>query len=375
MVVDLHQVGEKTPCFAEYQKGDKASKSCLRKWDRISRKGVCSFMRNNPASFRRRLLRGIPEEHRWTVWKSLLLGISRVNSSRDAEEREKFLFSGPNASSCVAGLLRAESKWSQSIKVDAPRTFSECQTFREEDRTSLCRLLNAYAFLNPEVGYCQGMGYVAGMLLLASGGCEHEALFFFVRLMEDCGMSGFYKEGFPLMRKYIEDYQLLMDEFLPELQRHFESEGVQPEHYLHQWFLTLFACCLPIRTVLMVWDSFMCNGLEAVVLAAVALLSSVKEVLLMMRQEEIMQFFKRMKLSEEVEGEFAVGRWLVQQVELLIAEPHVQRQLGITLKPACEESPAHLARRNFKEIDDTICDKKKKGSRRVSFKLPVELDS
>jgi hypothetical protein len=297
-----------------------------------------------------------------------------VNSSRDAEEREKFLFSGPNASSCVAGLLRAESKWSQNIKVDVARTFCECHTFNEEERASLCRLLNAYAFLNPLVGYCQGMSYVAGVLLLASGGCEHEALFFFVRLMEDCGLREFYSEGFPLMHKYVEDFEYFMEELLPELHQHFERAGVQPEHYLHQWFLTVFACCLPMQTVFLLWDSFMCNGLEAVVLAAVALLSSVKEVLLMMRQEEIMQFFKRMKLSEEVEGEFAVGRWLVQQVELLIAEPHVQRQLGINLNPARKESPTSVARRNFKEMDDTIGDKKKRGGR-VSFKLPIELDS
>jgi hypothetical protein len=366
-------VGDKMACFADPQKCDKANKSRLRKWDRMSRNGVCSFMRSHPASFRRRLLRGIPAEHRWTVWKSLLLDITRVNSSRDAEEREKFLFSGPNASSCVAGLLRAETKWSQSIKVDVPRTFSECQAFTEEDRASLCRILNAYAFLNPQVGYCQGMGYVAGVLLLASGGCEHEALFFFVRLMEDCGLRELYSEGFPLMHKYVEDFQFFMDELLPELQQHFNREGVQPEHYLHQWFLTVFACCLPMQTVLLLWDSFMCNGLETVVLAAVALLSSVKEVLLVMQREEIMQFFKRMKLSEEEEGEFAVGRWLVQHLELLIAEPYVQRRLGISAQPPRASSPNNSARRRKTDESSNVLDDLNKNPRRVHFQLPVSL--
>lgn len=349
---------------------DRANKSRLRKWDRMSVKGVCSFMISNPASFRRRLLRGIPVEHRWIVWKSLLLGISRVNSSRDAEERKKFLFSGPDASSCVASLLRAETKWSQNIEADVPRTFRECQGFTEENRASLCKLLNAYAFLNPQVGYCQGMGYIGGVLLLTSGGSEQEALFFFVRLMEDCGLSGFYKEDFPLMRKYVDDFELLMDELLPELQGHFENVGVQPEHYLHQWLLTLFACCLPMQTVLLLWDSFMCNGLEAVVLAAVALLSSVKEVLLVMGQEEIMQFFSRMKLSEDEEGEFAVGRWLSQQVELLIAEPHVQKQLGISPKPAPASSPTSALRKKKADVSDEAVDDIKKSARRVNFQLP-----
>lgn len=369
MVVDTSS--SSSSCFKhdaslldEAQKRDKANKSRSRKWDKISRKGVCSFMRSHPASFRRRLLRGIPSEHRWSVWKSLLLSIGRVNSIREAEERQKFLFSGPNASDCVAGLLRAESPWSQHIKVDAPRTFSECEDFTMEYRASLCRLLNAYAFLNPQVGYCQGMGHVAGLLLLASDRCEHEALFFFVRLMEDSGLNGFYKDGFPLLHKYVENFELLMDEVLPDLQRHFDREGVEACHYLQQWFLTLFVCCLPVQTVLLLWDSFMCNGLEAVVLAAIALLSSVKEVLLVMRQEEIMEFFKIMKLSKEEEGEFQVGRWLAEQVQLLIAQPYVQRQLGLPFPPVLNVSPISSSRRN-----DDILDDLDMSGRRVSFQL------
>jgi len=31
---------------------------------------------------------------------------------------------------------------------------------------SLCDILKTYAFFNPEVEYCQGMNFIAGLLLL-----------------------------------------------------------------------------------------------------------------------------------------------------------------------------------------------------------------
>jgi hypothetical protein len=252
----------------------------LRKWDKMSRKGVDSFLKNHPEDFWRRVQRGIPQEHRWVVWQSRLLQANSVANGRDIKEREKILFSGPNAASCIAGLLSRESTWSQAIQRDAVRTFQGNPEFTEAYQQSFCRVLNAYAFLNPEVGYVQGMGYVVGILLLASKCSEHETLFVFVRLMEDCGLNGFYKEGFPLLERYCSIFDHLMDELMPDLRRHFACEGVQTSEYFQPWLLSLFVHCLPLPTVLMIWDNVMCNGLPHLVLAAIALLSSVKHVLL-----------------------------------------------------------------------------------------------
>ncbi|KAK3279618.1 hypothetical protein CYMTET_12510 [Cymbomonas tetramitiformis] len=57
------------------------------------------------------------------------------------------------------------------IPVDVNRTFPSINFFLEEAagtlHSDLCEVLEAYAFYRPDVGYVQGMSYLAGFFLLA----------------------------------------------------------------------------------------------------------------------------------------------------------------------------------------------------------------
>lgn len=66
------------------------------------------------------------------------------------------------------------------------------------------RLQNAYANFAPHVGYCQGMNFVVGFILLVSSFAEEvEVFWFFVVLMSKYNLHGFFREGFPLLELYI----------------------------------------------------------------------------------------------------------------------------------------------------------------------------
>lgn len=54
------------------------------------------------------------------------------------------------------------------IKIDIPRTFPENIFFSQSDELpeKLYNVLVAYAHHNTEVGYCQGLNYIVGMLFL-----------------------------------------------------------------------------------------------------------------------------------------------------------------------------------------------------------------
>ena len=53
----------------------------------------------------------------------------------------------------------------------------------EEERQSLTNLLEAYAVLDPEVGYCQGMNFVMALILIATEYNEPESFAIFIRIM------------------------------------------------------------------------------------------------------------------------------------------------------------------------------------------------
>jgi len=56
--------------------------------------------------------------------------------------------------------------------MDIHRTFPDNRFFKEgkEDRKKLYNILVAYSEFNKDVGYCQGLNYVAGMIILVRVG-------------------------------------------------------------------------------------------------------------------------------------------------------------------------------------------------------------
>ena len=75
-----------------------------------------------------------------------------------------------------------QEKWKEQIKLDLHRTFPDNVQFRPDGcdkQLQLGRVLQAYSAHNPTVGYCQGMNYVAGLLLLVMNGVEEQTFWLF----------------------------------------------------------------------------------------------------------------------------------------------------------------------------------------------------
>ena len=73
------------------------------------------------------------------------------------------------------------------------------------------------------------------------------------------------------------------------------SSKKRPHSYLHQWFLTLYINCLPLETVLVIWDVVVCEGLHVLLNITLSLLKVLQSVLLKLEFEDIVKFFKTMK--------------------------------------------------------------------------------
>merc|ERR1719503_461981 len=114
--------------------------------------GVVQYMRQHPDRLRRRVRRGIPPQYRWQVWKAA------VHLEVHSHIRELD----------YASLSKRDNDWTAVIEIDIARTFPELKSFDQTNQNQLWRVLNAYASYNPTLGYCQGMNFVAGLLLIVS---------------------------------------------------------------------------------------------------------------------------------------------------------------------------------------------------------------
>lgn len=62
-----------------------------------------------------------------------------------------------------------KSNYSSIIERDTSRTFPDEERFTgrgHSGQQSLYNIVNAYSVYDPEIGYCQGIAFVAGALLL-----------------------------------------------------------------------------------------------------------------------------------------------------------------------------------------------------------------
>ncbi|XP_051822522.1 carabin isoform X2 [Antechinus flavipes] len=123
----------------------------------------------------------------------------------------------------------------------------------------LLNVLKAYTLHRPEQGYCQAQGPVAAVLLMQMP--PEEAFWCLVQICEFY-LPGYYGPHMEAIRLDAEVFSALLSKLCPRIHKHLQQQGVGPLLYLPEWFLCLFARCLPFATVLRIWDAFFSEGVK-----------------------------------------------------------------------------------------------------------------
>ncbi|KAG8980997.1 hypothetical protein FRC05_003896 [Tulasnella sp. 425] len=135
----------------------------------------------------------------------------------------------------------------------------------------LRRVLQAYSWRNPSVGYCQGMNLIASTLLLVHAN-EEEAFWILVSIIEKLLPPEFFSPSLLVSRAcpmVLLDY---VQETMPKLYLHLLDQGVDLPAISFSWFLSLFTDCLPVETLFRVWDVFFVDGMDVLFRVALAIL-------------------------------------------------------------------------------------------------------
>ncbi|XP_066089946.1 TBC1 domain family member 1 isoform X3 [Saccopteryx bilineata] len=191
-------------------------------------------------------------------------------------------------------LLKQLTSQQHAILIDLGRTFPTHPYFSAQlgaGQLSLYNILKAYSLLDQEVGYCQGLSFVAGILLLHMG--EEEAFHMLKFLMFDRGLRKQYRPDMIILQ--IQMYQLsrLLHDYHRDLYDHLEEHEIGPSLYAAPWFLTVFASQFPLGFVARVFDMIFLQGSEVIFKVALSLLGSHKPLILQHENlETIVDFIK-----------------------------------------------------------------------------------
>ncbi|XP_052401537.1 TBC1 domain family member 1 isoform X7 [Carassius gibelio] len=255
-------------------------------WERMLSTTGRSKVRFDTEEIHKAVGQGVPRQHRGEIWKFL--------SEQYLLRKEVPCTKPPNNDTPYKELLKQLTSQQHAILIDLGRTFPTHPYFSAQlgaGQLSLYNLLKAYSLLDPEVGYCQGLSFVAGVLLLHMS--EEDAFHMLKFLMYDMGLRKQYRPDMIILQ--IQMYQLsrLLHDYHRELYTHLELYEIGPSLYAAPWFLTAFASHFPLGFVARVFDMLFLQGSEVIFKVALSLLGSHKPLILQHDNlESIVEFIK-----------------------------------------------------------------------------------
>ena len=96
-------------------------------------------------------------------------------------------------------------------------------------------VLGAYACYRPDVGYVQGMSFLAAVLLLNMEASD--AFISLGNLLNRSSYMAFFRVDHDLMQPYFTTFTTLLEEYLPRVHEHFTGMEFSPEYYLIEWLV------------------------------------------------------------------------------------------------------------------------------------------
>lgn len=232
-----------------------------------------SVARNSPVELAAAISAGIPTQLRGTVWQ--LIASSKSSTLEDLYHN----------------ILSEHSPYEKQIRRDLSRTsFITNNKSNENKIEELFNIIKGYSLFDPEVGYTQGMAFIAVPLLLNMD--EPEAFGLLVAMMKNYTLRSFFLPDMPGLHLRLYQFDRLLEDNLPQLYLHLSRQGVRSSMYASQWFLTLFAYKFPLQIVLRIMDIIIAEGTEALLKFGLALMEKNMSTLLGLEFEDLLNFLK-----------------------------------------------------------------------------------
>ncbi|XP_049625941.1 TBC1 domain family member 9 [Suncus etruscus] len=283
--------------------------------------GICMYRTEKT---RELVLRGVPESMRGDLWL-LLSGAINEKATHPGYYED-----------LVERSMGRYNLATEEIERDLHRSLPEHPAFQNDmGIAALRRVLTAYAFRNPSIGYCQAMNIVTSVLLLYAK--EEEAFWLLVALCERM-LPDYYNTR--VVGALVDQgvFEALARDHVPQLYDCMQDLGVISTISL-SWFLTLFLSVMPFESAVVVVDCFFYEGIKVIFQLALAVLDANVDKLL--------------HCKDDGEAMTVLGRYLdsvTNKDSTLPPIPHLHSLLSDDLEPYPEVDIFRLVRTSYEKF-------------------------
>ena len=189
------------------------------------------------------------------------------------------------------------------IELDIDRTFHYLGIFKNNSPLSndLREILRAFVVSRPDIGYVQGLSYIAGTLLLQMD--KFQSFVCLMNITLNPNILPFYRLEENGIKQRLLIFNDVFQHNLPKLFKHFVLNEVYSEHYLIEWIMTLYTRNLHIDLAVRIWDVYMVEGIKCLFKAAIVILGWYEKYFLSVGFEEILIGIKnvsKIKMDNDV---------------------------------------------------------------------------
>jgi len=236
-----------------------------------------------------------------------------------------------------------------------------------------------------QVGYCQGMSTLAGMLLMYLN--EEEAFWALNILLTDrkYAMHGLFILGFPKLTRFLAHHDKILSKFLPKLKKHFDQCNLDSILYSLKWFFVIFvervsrASCaalsmltitfasfqIPFSLCLRVWDIYLLEGERVSTAMAYTVLKLHRNKLLKLKDMDAIVHYLQVKLQKDfgfdddtVIKALEQGSEELRKAKMDLPVPgdeneYPQKPFGVFIEPTKDEKIGHR-KSDFSEIEKEV---------------------
>ncbi|EAR84521.1 rab-GTPase-TBC domain protein (macronuclear) [Tetrahymena thermophila SB210] len=119
-------------------------------------------------------------------------------------------------------------------------------------------ILYSFAAYDPQIGYVQGINFIAAHFLYHSE--EYIAFWLLVNTFERFELRDIYLPNLPGLKKHSYILEKILEKIDPELYSHLSESGIKPDMYITPWLFSQFGMMIPLKYLDIFYENMIQEG-------------------------------------------------------------------------------------------------------------------
>ena len=194
--------------------------------------------------------------------------------------------------------------YDEQIKKDLTRTLPGNISFQygNENYNKLYHLLTAYANYNKNIGYAQGLNFLAASSIFIFEK-EMDEFLFLDALIQKFNLENIIGLSNNLSIK-LEEISNCLNKFFPKIKKYLESMNLNYEFFLAGWVLTLFSNSINNDYLFYIWDFMIIFGWKYFNCFIIAVLKKYENEILSLPQNKLTFYMKNILKNDSFQKDF-----------------------------------------------------------------------